>query len=124
MIRRAAALWLLCGTALAGEADVLTAQIEPQGDGLYRIAVTVRHADTGWSHYANRWEVIGPQQEVLAVRTLLHPHENEQPFTRSLNGIRIPHGFTWVKIRAHDSTHGYGGREVTLSVPPQTDNNR
>lgn len=118
MRKLATVLALMCGPALAGEADVLMAQIEPQGDRLYRIAVTLRHADTGWSHYADRWEVIGPQNQVLAVRTLHHPHENEQPFTRSLAGVRIPHGFTWVKIRAHDSTHGYGGREVTLSVPP------
>ena len=38
-------------------------------------------------------------------------------FTRSLRGIAIPAGFTWVRVRAHDLVHGEGGREVTLSVP-------
>ena len=101
----------------AGQADVLQATIQAHGERLYQIQVTVRHRDTGWSHYANRWEVIGPQGQVLAKRQLHHPHVEEQPFTRTLTGVRIPFGYTWVKIRAHDSVHGYGGREVTLSVP-------
>ena len=105
------------GPALAGLADVLKAGISREADGSYRIAATVRHNDTGWDHYANRWEVLGPQGQVIATRTLLHPHIHEQPFTRSLSGLRIPPAWTWVKIRAHDRVHGYGGREVTLSVP-------
>jgi hypothetical protein len=48
---------------------------------------------------------------------LAHPHVHEQPFTRGLSAVRIPGEFTWVRVRAHDLVHGYGGREVTLSVP-------
>lgn len=107
----------LSGSAIAGLADVLKAEISRQSDGDYRIAATLRHADTGWDHYANRWEVLGPKGQVIATRTLLHPHVEEQPFTRSLSGIKIPSTWTWVRIRAHDLVHGYGGREVTLSVP-------
>ena len=47
-------------------------------------------ADSGWDHYANRWEVLEPEGQVIATRTLLHPHVDEQPFTRSLSGIHIP----------------------------------
>lgn len=108
---------LYASGASAGQADVLGAQIEPNADGSFAIDVTVRHGDTGWSHYADRWEVIGPQGEVLATRVLLHPHVNEQPFTRGLGAVKIPAYATWVKIRAHDSQHGGGGREVTVSVP-------
>ncbi len=111
------ALLLLTGHALAGEADVLQVHIRPNADGSYRIAVTVRHHDTGWDHYVNRWEVLGPQGQVVATRVLAHPHTDEQPFTRSLSRVRIPAEWTWVKIRAHDLVHGYGGRELTLSVP-------
>lgn len=107
----------LSSSVIAGQADVLKAGISPQTDGSYRIAATLRHTDTGWDHYANRWEVLGPEGQVIATRTLLHPHVNEQPFTRSLSGIKIPSTWTWVRIRAHDLVHGYGGREVTLSVP-------
>lgn len=107
----------LAAPTLAGKADVLKAQISPNNDGSFHVAVTVRHRDTGWDHYANRWEILGPQGRIIATRTLLHPHVHEQPFTRSLGSVRIPPGLTWVKIRAHDLVHGYGGREVTVSVP-------
>jgi hypothetical protein len=108
---------LLNAGLYAGQADVLKATIERTAPGRFTIAVTLRHADSGWNHYANRWEVIGPQGQVLATRTLMHPHIREQPFTRSLSDVSIPIEDTWVKIRAHDLKHGYGGREVTLSVP-------
>lgn len=104
-------------SAVAGKADVLNARISPNADGSFRIAATVRHRDTGWDHYANRWEVLGPRGQVIATRTLRHPHIREQPFTRSLGSVRIPANWSWVKIRAHDLVHGYGGREVTVSVP-------
>jgi hypothetical protein len=109
---------LLCGTAWAGQADVLAVEIRPgAARGDFDIEVTVRHADTGWDHYANRWEVLGPQGQILATRTLFHPHVSEQPFTRSLSGVAIPRTTTWVRIRAHDLVHGAAGREVTVSVP-------
>ena len=105
------------GPSGAGQADVLKVDMRSAGEGRFDIDVTVRHADSGWDHYANRWEVIGPDGRVLGTRVLYHPHVNEQPFTRSLEGLRIPSEFTWVRVRAHDLVHGYGGREVTLSVP-------
>ena len=104
--------------APAGQADVLKVEIRPTGQAdRFDVAVTLRHADTGWDHYANRWEILGPNGEVLATRTLAHPHVHEQPFTRSLSGVQLPGGLTWVRVRGHDLVHGYGGREVTLSVP-------
>lgn len=103
--------------ARAGEADVLGAALIAAGDGSWRIEVTVEHADAGWDHYADAWEVIAPDGTVLGTRTLLHPHEAEQPFTRALSGLTIPDGIAEVTIRAHDSVHGHGGRELTLAVP-------
>lgn len=107
--------WALAATA--GQADVLEVDITPQGNNRFSFSVTLRHADTGWDHYANQYEVISPQGKVLAVRHLAHPHIHEQPFTRQLHDVRIPKNFTWVKVRAKDLRHKYGGREVTLSVP-------
>lgn len=103
--------------AAAGEADVVAAEATAMGDGSYRFDVTVRHTDTGWDHYADAWEVLAPDGTVLGTRTLLHPHENEQPFTRSLTGVAIPDGVTEVSVRAHDSVHGYGGTEAVVEVP-------
>ena len=56
--------------------------------------VTVSHPDTGWDHYADLWEVFDAEGNKIAERVLLHPHETEQPFTRStlaaLEGINGP----------------------------------
>ena len=102
----------------AGQADVLKVDIRPAAEvGRFDVEVTLRHADSGWDHYANRWEVLAPDGRVIATRVLAHPHVNEQPFTRGLAGVRIPGEYTWVRVRGHDLIHGYGGREVTLSVP-------
>lgn len=104
-------------TAIAGEADVVAVEATRQGDGTWRFDVTVRHADTGWDHYADRWDVVAPDGTVLDTRVLLHPHVAEQPFTRSLAGVAIPEDLRQVTIRAHDSVHGYGGVEMTLDLP-------
>jgi hypothetical protein len=45
------------------------------------------------------------------------PHENEQPFTRSLTGVAIPEDVAEVTIRAHDNVDGYGGREALVAIP-------
>lgn len=102
-------------TGLAGEADVLEADVGC--DGHCRFSVTVEHADEGWDHYADKWEILDADGEVIAVRELAHPHVDEQPFTRSLGRVEIPTGIDTVTIRAHDSVHGYGGREITVDVP-------
>ena len=117
--RACAALAMLAAQAVsAGQADVLKVDIRPgSAAGRFDIDVTLRHADSGWDHYANRWEVLAPDGRVLATRVLAHPHVDEQPFTRGLSGVPVPREFTWVRLRAHDLVHGYGGREVTLSVP-------
>ncbi len=102
----------------AGQVDVLKVDIRPAaGPGRFDVEVTLRHADSGWDHYANRWEILAPDGRVIATRVLAHPHEHEQPFTRGLFALQIPAEFTWIRVRGHDLVHGYGGREVTLSVP-------
>lgn len=101
----------------AGEADVRNVEIARTDDGRYRIDVTVRHGDTGWSHYADRWEVVAPDGTVLGRRTLFHLHEDEQPLTRSLSPIIIPSSVKRVMLRAHDKIHGFGGKEITVAVP-------
>ena len=101
----------------AGEADVVKVNILSTGERVYRIDVTVRHADIGWDHYANRWEIRTLEGKTLGVRELAHPHVGEQPFTRSLRGIAIPKGIKKVELRARDSVHDYGGKSITVQVP-------
>ena len=111
-----AALLLWAGAAVAGEADVVEAEATQEGAGAWRFDVTVAHADEGWDHYADKWEVLAPDGSLLGTRVLLHPHVGEQPFTRSLGGIAIPAGIDRVILRAHDSVHGLGGGETSVEL--------
>lgn len=101
----------------AGEADVVSATATHAADGTYTFDVTVRHEDEGWDHYANRWDVMSPDGELLGYRVLAHPHVTEQPFTRRLGGVTIASHITEVTIRAHDSVHGDGGVDVIVQLP-------
>ncbi|NIY77753.1 hypothetical protein HED22_19035 [Thalassospira sp. HF15] len=118
-------LVLVCGAlsfsagAHAGEADVVAAKATKTGADTYRFDVTVAHDDTGWDHYANVWQVIGPDGAVLGERVLAHPHVNEQPFTRSLSGVTIPEDIKGVTLRAGDLVHAFGGAELYLELPTE-----
>jgi hypothetical protein len=112
------ALLVAAGAALAGEADVLDVEVTAANEG-DRFTVTVRHADEGWDHYADRFEVVTPEGEILGVRTLHHPHVDEQPFTRSLSGVLVPDDVDRVLVRARDSVHGYGGEMIEVALPPR-----
>ncbi|UCG13351.1 MAG: hypothetical protein JSU72_02360 [Deltaproteobacteria bacterium] len=103
--------------AHAGEAEVITVEVMKLGDSTYQFDVTVSHSDEGWNHYVNKWDVVGSDGTVYGTRTLYHPHVDEQPFTRSLPGVKIPKGITRVTVRAHDSVHEYGGKVVTIVLP-------
>lgn len=104
-------------TAFAGEADVVGVKVRKGGDKTFTFDVTVFHRDTGWDHYANKWDVLDDKGQILGTRILHHPHVDEQPFTRSLSGVEIPQNIKNVQIRAHDSVHEYGGIVVTVHLP-------
>jgi hypothetical protein len=101
----------------AGEADVIGVEVKKTGEHTYTFSVTVSHTDEGWKHYADKWDIVAPDGTVLGTRILHHPHVDEQPFTRSLSGVKIPEGITTVTIRAHDSVHEYGGKVVSVVLP-------
>jgi hypothetical protein len=113
------ALWSLALPSTAGEVDVIAAEVRCSAERTCAFRATLRHDDTGWEHYADRWEVLAPDGEVLATRTLRHPHVDEQPFTRALHGVLLPAGLEAVRIRAHDRVHEYGGAEHELHLPPE-----
>ncbi len=104
------------GSVLAGEVSIVSAEATREGETTWRFEVTLRHADTGWEHYADAWEVRTPDGAVLGTRTLLHPHVEEQPFTRSLNGVKVPPDVQTVLIHAHDSVHGWSPAAVTVEL--------
>jgi hypothetical protein len=79
-----------------------------QSGGNWKFDVTISHADTGWEHYADGWGVYALDGTELGYRVLVHPHVDEQPFTRSLSGVAVPAGTTQVLIRPRDLVHGLG----------------
>ena len=105
-------------SVIAGEADVLEEKLLPAGEDRWRVQVTIQHADQGWDHYADGFQVLTYAGVLLADRELLHPHVNEQPFTRSTQTFAIPAGVSELIVRAHDSVHGQGG-EVRLTLPSE-----
>ena len=107
---------LFPAAALAGEVEIVDVRMM-QGASGWTFHVTLRHDDEGWDHYADGWEVRGPDGAVLGVRTLFHPHVDEQPFTRSLSGVEIPEGVAEVTIHAHDKVHGWTASPVTVALP-------
>jgi hypothetical protein len=105
-------------------ADVLFVRaVKDKEPNSWTFHVTVQHLDTGWEDYADGWDVVLPDGKVIKpdpeapyTRLLLHPHEAEQPFTRSQTGILIPDGITTVQVRAHDLVDGFGGKEIIVDL--------
>jgi hypothetical protein len=117
---RFSALVTLCFFPLlsaANEVDVINAEAINTGENTFHFNVTLKHQDTGWQHYANKWQILSPTGELLGTRVLFHPHENEQPFTRGLSGVVIPKNIRTVIIRGYDSVHETGGQEFQLTLP-------
>ncbi|WP_386679584.1 hypothetical protein [Loktanella sp. R86503] len=83
MIRLLIIASVLANPVLAESPAIRDVIATPTGAGWY-IDVTLAHPDTGWDHYADGWRIEDEKGNVLATRTLLHPHVNEQPFTRGL----------------------------------------
>jgi len=112
-----AVLLFLPAMLWAGEAEVVDVKVEQKNGGLYKFEVSVSHPGEDWEHYVDVWEIVAPDGTVLGSRTLIHPHPDEQPFTRNLVGVRIPAGVNEVTIRTHDTLHGYSSKSKTVSVP-------
>jgi len=93
----------------------ISAQQSTGGD--WTFSVTLSHPETGWDHYADGWEVLGPDGTRLGFRELVHPHVNEQPFTRSLSRVVIPGSISTVQIRARDNVDGWAAETYEFALP-------
>ncbi len=102
--------------AYASDAKIIKASAELTSAQKFNISVTLKHGDTGWEHYANAWRVYSPDGELLGERVLHHPHVDEQPFTRSLLGLRVPSGLTEIIIIAVCSKTGESKQKYSLKL--------
>ncbi|WP_299348700.1 hypothetical protein [uncultured Shimia sp.] len=98
---------LIAAAPALADAPVVEDVRASQSGNSWRFDVTLSHPDTGWDHYADGWQVELPSGKVLGFRELLHPHVNEQPFTRSLSGVAIPADAKILHIRARDNVDGW-----------------
>jgi len=100
----------------ASEVVIENVKTDKKANGTYSFSVTLSHADKSWDHYANLWQVETVQGEVLARRVLHHPHVNEQPFTRSLSGVKIPKGINKIVIKAGCNIDGLNSKSVEVRI--------
>ncbi|QGX99922.1 hypothetical protein EI983_17270 [Roseovarius faecimaris] len=117
ILRPLLALLLFATPALSGAPEIVSAKVEKSGMS-WRVEVTLKHEDTGWDHYADGWDVLDATGKVLGHRELLHPHVDEQPFTRSLSNLMLPDGTREVFIRAHCSVKGWSDDVYRVELSP------
>lgn len=89
-------------------ADIVSVQVSGESNP-YRFSVEILSPDTGCDQYADWWEVLSGNGELIYRRILTHSHVNEQPFVRSGGPIPI-NSQDIVLIRAHLFPAGYGGK--------------
>ena len=102
--------------AWAGDVSIRAAEFQKSGNATWAVNVTLQHADSGWDHYADNWRVVDEAGNVLGDRVLVHPHVNEQPFTRGLGKVSVPNGMTTVYIEAHDKVHGWTANRLVVDL--------
>lgn len=73
----------------------------------YTFKVGISSPDLGCDQYADWWEVVDLEGNLIYRRILLHSHVNEQPFVRSGGPVAIDENQT-VIVRAHMNNSGYG----------------
>jgi hypothetical protein len=89
-------------------ADVISVQVAGEPNA-YRFSVEISSPDEGCEQYADWWEILTEEGELVYRRILAHSHVDEQPFVRSGGPVAIGPD-TIVLLRAHIHPAGYGGR--------------
>ncbi len=96
--------------------DVVDASAQRNGE-TWTFSVTVSSPYDSADRYADGWRILAPDGTELGFRLLTHDHANEQPFTRTLDGVRVPDEIDVVTIEGRDLQNGYGGATFELRLP-------
>ncbi|RDH81403.1 MAG: hypothetical protein DIZ80_15055 [endosymbiont of Galathealinum brachiosum] len=107
---------LYSSNIFSGQAIIEKVEAECNYKRLCKFNVTIRHADEGWTHFANGWQIFTPNGDLIGHRALAHPHVNEQPFTRSIRNIKIPANVDTAILIANDSVHGKSDRKYVIKL--------
>ncbi len=76
-------------------------------ENTYTFSVGVQSPDLGCQQFANWWEIITEDGNLIYRRLLNHSHIGEQPFIRSGGSVNISSDQV-VIVRAHMNSSGYG----------------
>lgn len=111
---------LFAALPLAAQAEIsqVVAVSVAKNGMTWRMDVTIKHPDTGWDHFADGWEVLDAEGNRIGHRELMHPHVEEQPFTRSLSNLIIPDGTREVFVRTHCSVDGWSKERIRVPLDP------
>ena len=96
-------------------ATVTIVETTTQSPDSHTFAVTISSPDTGCDQYADWWEVITPEGDLLYRRILAHSHVDEQPFERTGGPVNVAPDQT-VIVRAHMHPSGYGPQAMQGSI--------
>lgn len=88
--------------------------------GAYTVYVTIRSDETGCDRYADWWEVLTPEGELVYRRILDHSHPDDQPFERFGGPVAIE-ASEEVVVRGHlhsdrEGEGGYVGQAMRGSI--------
>ena len=116
MLKRLLFLVALSATPVLADPPVIQNIVTKKSGDSWTFDVTIRHGDTGWDDYADGWRILDADGNELGMRNLAHPHVDEQPFTRSLSGVRIPDGVSEVGVQASDTVGGWSSAVKTVKL--------
>lgn len=94
---------------------VVTDVIVSDQENQYTFSVTISSPDLGCQQYADWWEVIDLDGNLIYRRILTHSHVTEQPFNRTGSPVAIS-STEVVYVRAHMNTTSYGNKVFKGSV--------
>jgi len=121
-LKRLASLLFICLSILfslithAGDVEIKKVELRSNTAGNdWSFHVTLKHDDSGWNHYADAWRIVDDEGKEIAKRVLYHPHEHEQPFTRSLSGVKLAEDAI-IYVEAHDKVHGWSKDRVKVDL--------
>ena len=97
--------------------NVVAAKVQPRGLDVFDFDVTVSSPYDTPQRYADAFRVTGKDGTVYGERLLVHDHAEEQPFSRDLHGVKIPHAVRVVVVQARDRQFGYGGKTAEVALP-------
>jgi hypothetical protein len=97
--------------------DVVNVKVRVVSTNTFDFDVTLSSPYDTPSRYADAFRVTTEVGQVLGERVLLHDHQDEQPFTRDLYGVKIPAEVRVVVVQGRDQKFGYGGKAMLVKLP-------